>query len=60
MHIVCMKRMNVMVDEELLERARRHLGEKTYSGTINRALDKLTRQERFWKAFLIQSSSRRR
>lgn len=38
--------MNVIVDEELLEEARRASGEKTYSGTINKALAELARLER--------------
>lgn len=46
-----MKRMNVIVDEDLLERARRVTGEKTYSATINKALEKITRQEQFWEAY---------
>lgn len=40
-----------MLDEELLERARRVLGEKTYSGTINKALEKAVRQDRFREAY---------
>lgn len=40
-----MKRMNVILDEEALERARRATGEKTYSGTINRALREVVRVE---------------
>jgi intergrase/recombinase len=46
-----MKRTNVVLDEELLENARRALGEKTYSGTITKALEKLVRQEKFWAAY---------
>lgn len=42
-----MKRMNVVVDEELLERARRLTGERTYSGTIARALEEAVREARF-------------
>jgi Arc/MetJ family transcription regulator len=40
---MCMKRMNVMVDEKLLEEAVRVAGERTYSATINRALGELVR-----------------
>jgi Arc/MetJ family transcription regulator len=47
MHIVCMKRMNVVVDEKLLEDARRLMGEKTYSAAINRALEEVVREKRF-------------
>ena len=46
-----MKRTNVMLDEELLERARRALGEKTYSGAITKALEKVVRQEKFWESY---------
>lgn len=45
-HIVCMKRTNVILDEELLEQARKASGERTYSATINRALDELVRRNR--------------
>lgn len=46
-----MKRTNVVLDEELLERARRVLGEKTYSGAITKALEKVVRQDKFWEAY---------
>ena len=46
-----MKRTNVVLDEELLEQARRVLGEKTYSGAITRALQKVVRQAEFWEAY---------
>lgn len=42
-----MKRTNVMVDEELLEKARIATGERTYSATINTALEELVRERRF-------------
>ena len=42
-HIVCMRRTNVVLDENLLEEAHRRSGEKTYSATINRALKELVR-----------------
>ena len=44
-------RKNIMVDEELLERARKVLGEATNSGAIDKALQKAVRQESFWKAY---------
>ena len=34
-----MKRMNIVVDEELLEKTRAAMGERTYSGAISKALD---------------------
>jgi post-segregation antitoxin (ccd killing protein) len=46
-----MKRTNVIVDEELLERARRAGGEKTYSATINKALEEYVRKREFWVAY---------
>lgn len=46
-----MKRTNVILDEDLLERARRALGEKTYSGAITKALEKVVKQEKFWEAY---------
>jgi hypothetical protein len=46
-----MKRRNVVLDEELLEQARRALGEKTYSGAITKALEKVVRQDKFWEAY---------
>ena len=49
-HIVCMKRTNVVLDEKLLEDARRVTGEKTYSATITKALEKVLKQERFRQA----------
>lgn len=38
-----MKRTNVILDEELLEKARRATGEKTYSATINKLLAEAVR-----------------
>lgn len=46
-HVVCVKLTNVVLDEKLLEDARRVTGEKTYSATITRALEKIVKQERF-------------
>ena len=45
-----MKRTNVVVDEELLEAARRVTGERTYSATITKALKEIVRVERLRKA----------
>jgi len=39
-----MKRTNVVLDEDLLEKARRVTGEKTYSGTITKALQEYVRK----------------
>lgn len=42
-----MKRTNVVLDEKLLEEARKVTGERTYSATITKALEKVVKQERF-------------
>jgi Arc/MetJ family transcription regulator len=39
-----MKRTNLVLDEQLLEQATRLSGEKTYSGTVNRALEDFVRR----------------
>ena len=39
MHIMCMKRTNLVLNEKLLEEATRLSGEKTYSRTVDRALN---------------------
>lgn len=46
-----MKRTNVVLDEKLLENARRITGEKTYSATITKALQDVVGQKRFWEAY---------
>ena len=38
-----MRRTNLVLDEELLERATRLLGAKTYSSTVNLALEEVIR-----------------
>ena len=40
-----MKRFNLVLDEKLLEEARKKLGDKTYSDTVNRALREALRIE---------------
>ena len=42
---VCMKRTNVVLDEQLLAQARRICGEPTNSRTIERALREMVRRE---------------
>lgn len=46
-----MKRTNVMLDEELLEKARRMGGDRTYSETITKALEEYVRKRAFWEAY---------
>ena len=41
-----MKRMNVILNEEVLEEARLASGERTYSATINKALERVVKQNR--------------
>ncbi len=38
LHLMCMKRTNLVLSEELLEEALRVSGERTYSRTVERAL----------------------
>jgi hypothetical protein len=38
-----MKRLNIALDEDLLERARQVSGERTYSGAVTKALKELVR-----------------
>lgn len=45
-HLVCMKRTNVVLDEGILETAVRLSGERTYSAAINRALEEMVRRIR--------------
>ncbi|MFP5245878.1 MAG: type II toxin-antitoxin system VapB family antitoxin [Thermoanaerobaculia bacterium] len=45
-----MKRTNVILDEKLLDDARRVTGERTYSATITNALRRVVRQEEFRRA----------
>jgi Arc/MetJ family transcription regulator len=52
-----MRRTNVILDEELLEEALRRSGEKTYSATINRALQELVRRMTFEEGMKILSGS---
>lgn len=46
-----MKRTSVVVDPDLLERARRVGGERTYSATITKALEEYVRRRAFWEAY---------
>ena len=46
MHHLHMKRTNLVLDEQLLLEAQKLSGEKTYSATVNRALEDLVRRIR--------------
>ena len=50
-----MKRTNVVLNEELLEEARRATGEKTYSATINTALEEVVKRQHFRRTFAAVS-----
>lgn len=52
-----MKRTNVILDEQLLEEARRATGEKTYSGAINAALEEYVRRNEY-RALLREMQAR--
>lgn len=41
---MCMKRTNLVLDERLLEEATRLSGERTYSRTVERALEEFVRR----------------
>ena len=43
---MCMKRTNLVLDEQLLEEAVRVSGERTYSATVDRALQDFVRRAR--------------
>ncbi len=43
MHTMHMKRTNLVLDEQLLEKATQVLGQKTYSATVNKALEEAIR-----------------
>ncbi|HUR81270.1 MAG TPA: type II toxin-antitoxin system VapB family antitoxin [Thermoanaerobaculia bacterium] len=46
-----MKRTNVVLDEKLLEKARRASGERTYSAAINKALAEYVKKRDFREAY---------
>lgn len=50
MHIVCMKRTNVVLDEDLLEKARRLSEGRTYTATVTKALEAVVRKEELKRA----------
>ena len=43
LHLACMKRANVVLNEELLDEALKITGERTYSAVLNRGLAELVR-----------------
>jgi Arc/MetJ family transcription regulator len=55
-HTFHMKRTTLMVNEQLLQEARRLGGERTYSATVNRALDDFVRRARAGRILELQGS----
>lgn len=51
-----MKRTNLVLDEQLLEEAIRASGEKTYSATVNRALQELVQRARARRILELRGS----
>jgi Arc/MetJ family transcription regulator len=51
-----MKRTNLVLDEQLLEEALRLSGERTYSGTVERALEELVRRAQASRVFQLRGS----
>lgn len=44
LHLMCMKRTNLVLDDDLLHKAVRLSGERTYSRTVERALEDFVRR----------------
>ena len=55
-YIMCMKRANLVLDENLLEEALRLSGERTYSAAVERALDAYVRRARASRIFTLGGS----
>jgi Arc/MetJ family transcription regulator len=51
-----MKRTNLVLDEQLLEEATRLSGEKTYSGTVMRALEDFVRRVKARQILALRGS----
>jgi Arc/MetJ family transcription regulator len=51
-----MKRTNLVLDEDLLERALRLSGERTYTATVERALEELVRRAQASRVFQLRGS----
>jgi hypothetical protein len=52
-----MKRMTLLLDEQLLDEAKRLAGEKSYSRTANRALSEFVRRARAGKIIELVGSA---
>lgn len=55
-YTVCMKRTNIVLDEQLLEEAVRVTGERTYSRTVERALRDLVARAQARRILDLQGS----
>jgi len=53
---MCMKRTNLVLNEELLEEATRLSGERTYSRTVERALEEFVRRIKARRIFDLAGS----
>ena len=53
---MCMKRTNIVLDEQLLEEATRVSGERTYSRTVERALREMVQRARARKILDLAGS----
>lgn len=53
---MCMKRTNLVLDEQLLDEVTRLSGERTYSGAVMRALDEYARRCRARRIFDLAGS----
>lgn len=53
---MCMQRTNLVVDVSLLEEAARLSGERTWSATVNRALDDFVRRFKAGRILALRGS----
>ncbi len=53
---MCMKRTNLMLDEDVLEEATRLSGEKTYSAAVMRALQDFVRRAKARQILALRGS----
>ncbi|CAN5772914.1 hypothetical protein BH18ACI5_BH18ACI5_25330 [soil metagenome] len=56
LHLMCMKRTNLVLNCELLEEATRLSGERTYSRTVERALEEFVRRVKARKILALAGS----
>jgi len=55
-HTVHMKRTSLMLNEQLLEEAQRLAGDRTYSATVNRALEDFVRRAKAQRILELRDS----